>query len=95
MAKHNCARSLLSTLIATALLIPAVQADETQTKENPTSEVEQQKPLKISDKKSDSENTLLVTAREQTLQAPGVSTIDSSAIKKHPIQRDVAEIIRT
>lgn len=95
MVKHNCARSLLSTLIATALVIPAVQADATQTKEHPTNEVDQQKPLKISDKKSDGENTLLVTAREQTLQAPGVSTIDSSAIKKHPIQRDVAEIIRT
>ena len=95
MAKHIYARSLLSTLIATALLIPVVQADETQTKENPTSEVEQQKPLKISDKKSDSENTLLVTAREQTLQAPGVSPIDRSAIKKHPIKRDVAENIRT
>ncbi len=38
---------------------------------------------------------MVVTAREQTLQAPGVSIIDSEAIKKHPIQHDVSEIIRT
>ncbi|NDL61612.1 TonB-dependent siderophore receptor [Acerihabitans arboris] len=40
-------------------------------------------------------DTILVTAAKQNLQAPGVSIIDSEAIKKHPIQRDVAEIIRT
>ena len=37
----------------------------------------------------------MVTAAEQTLQAPGVSTITADEIKKHPPARDVAEIIRT
>jgi ferric enterobactin receptor len=47
------------------------------------------------EEKNNHEDTIVVTAREQTLQAPGVSIIDSEAIKKHPIQRDVSEIIRT
>ena len=41
------------------------------------------------------EGTLVVTARQQNLQAPGVSTISAEQIKKHPPARDVAEIIRT
>lgn len=39
--------------------------------------------------------TLMVTAQQQTLQAPGVSTITADEIKKHPPARDVSEIIRT
>ncbi|MCU5773416.1 TonB-dependent siderophore receptor [Erwiniaceae bacterium BAC15a-03b] len=42
-----------------------------------------------------SEGTMLVTAAEQTLQAPGVSTITADEIKKRPPARDVSEIIRT
>lgn len=42
-----------------------------------------------------SHNSIVVTARQQTLQAPGVSTISSEAIRKHPPARDVSEIIRT
>ncbi|NDL65846.1 TonB-dependent siderophore receptor [Acerihabitans arboris] len=45
--------------------------------------------------KQEAEDTLVVTARRQTLQAPGVSLIDKDEIKKHPPQRDVSEIIRT
>ncbi|WP_376787623.1 TonB-dependent receptor plug domain-containing protein, partial [Pantoea vagans] len=41
------------------------------------------------------DGTMTVTAAEQTLQAPGVSTITADEIKKHPPARDVAEIIRT
>lgn len=41
------------------------------------------------------DDTMMVTAAEQTLQAPGVSTITADEIKKHPPARDVAEIIRT
>ncbi|MBP2168476.1 ferric enterobactin receptor [Erwinia toletana] len=41
------------------------------------------------------EGTMLVTAAEQTLQAPGVSTITADEIKKRPPARDVSEIIRT
>ena len=41
------------------------------------------------------EGAMVVTAEQQTLQAPGVSTISADAIKKHAPARDVAEIIRT
>lgn len=41
------------------------------------------------------EASMVVTARVQTLQAPGVSVIESEEIKKHPPQRDVSELIRT
>lgn len=41
------------------------------------------------------DGTLVVTAQQQTLQAPGVSTISADQIKKRPPARDVSEIIRT
>ncbi|QHM73685.1 Ferrienterobactin receptor [Mixta intestinalis] len=41
------------------------------------------------------EGTLVVTAQQQTLQAPGVSTISAQQIERHPPARDVSEIIRT
>ncbi len=41
------------------------------------------------------EDTLVVTAAVQNLQAPGVSTITADEIKKRPPARDVSEIIRT
>lgn len=40
-------------------------------------------------------DTIVVTAAQQNLQAPGVSTISADEIKKRPPARDVAEIIRT
>ncbi|MDU2938796.1 MAG: TonB-dependent siderophore receptor [Enterobacteriaceae bacterium] len=43
---------------------------------------------------SDSE-TMVVTAAQQNLQAPGVSTITADEIRKNPPARDVSEIIRT
>lgn len=43
----------------------------------------------------ENEDTLVVTAAQQTLQAPGVSVITSEELKKHPVARDVSEIIRT
>ncbi|WP_394149535.1 TonB-dependent siderophore receptor [Erwinia sp. OPT-41] len=39
--------------------------------------------------------TLMVTAEQQNLQAPGVSTITADEIKKRPPSRDLSEIIRT
>ena len=39
--------------------------------------------------------TLMVTAEQQNLQAPGVSTITAEEIKKRPPSRDLSEIIRT
>ncbi|VYT78144.1 TonB-dependent siderophore receptor [Metakosakonia massiliensis] len=41
------------------------------------------------------EDTIVVTAAEQNLQAPGVSTITADEIRKNPPARDVSEIIRT
>lgn len=41
------------------------------------------------------EETIVVTAEQQNLQAPGVSTITADEIRKNPPSRDVAEIIRT
>ncbi|CAI8856962.1 TonB-dependent siderophore receptor [Kosakonia quasisacchari] len=42
-----------------------------------------------------SEETIVVTAEQQNLQAPGVSTITADEIRKNPPSRDVSEIIRT
>ncbi|MEG3129392.1 TonB-dependent siderophore receptor [Pantoea cypripedii] len=99
MMKSKFKYSLLASLIAGSLGVSVALADVTPTDTTPekalSSASDQSQPLAISDEKSSGENTLVVTAREQTLQAPGVSVIDSEAIKKHPIQRDVAEIIRT
>ncbi|HDU3861491.1 TPA: siderophore enterobactin receptor FepA [Klebsiella quasipneumoniae subsp. quasipneumoniae] len=47
------------------------------------------------DKNSAAEETMVVTAAEQNLQAPGVSTITADEIHKRPPARDVSEIIRT
>ncbi|MEF3111182.1 siderophore enterobactin receptor FepA [Raoultella sp. WB_B2P2-3] len=46
-------------------------------------------------KKAAAEETMVVTAAEQNLQAPGVSTITADEIRKRPPARDVSEIIRT
>ncbi|HDG7894323.1 TPA: siderophore enterobactin receptor FepA [Klebsiella quasipneumoniae] len=47
------------------------------------------------DKNSAAEETMVVTAAEQNLQAPGVSTITADEIRKRPPARDVSELIRT
>ena len=43
----------------------------------------------------ENEDTIVVTAAQQNLQAPGVSTITADEIRKNPPARDVSEIIRT
>lgn len=43
----------------------------------------------------DQAETMVVTAAQQNLQAPGVSTITADEIRKNPPARDVSEIIRT
>ncbi|WP_058913424.1 TonB-dependent siderophore receptor [Entomohabitans teleogrylli] len=45
--------------------------------------------------KQSNEDTMVVTAAQQNLQAPGVSTITADEIRKRPPARDVSEIIRT
>ncbi|WP_118859839.1 TonB-dependent siderophore receptor [Raoultella ornithinolytica] len=49
----------------------------------------------LDSKKTATEETMVVTAAEQILQAPGVSTITAEEIRKRPPARDVSEIIRT
>ncbi|EMH4161797.1 TonB-dependent siderophore receptor [Pluralibacter gergoviae] len=47
------------------------------------------------DKKAeDADETIVVTAAQQNLQAPGVSTITADEIRKNPPARDISEIIR-
>ncbi len=91
--------SLLSSLIAGCLAVPSAMANEVTPVQNLKSsqgdDGSQDKKTVLYDDKEAAQETIVVTAREQTLQAPGVSIIDSEAIKKHPIQRDVSEIIRT
>lgn len=47
------------------------------------------------EKTAESGETMVVTAAQQNLQAPGVSTITADEIRKRPPARDVSEIIRT
>lgn len=54
-------------------------------------------PVMAADEKSGdagSADTIVVTAAQQNLQAPGVSTITADQIRKNPPARDVSEIIR-
>lgn len=41
------------------------------------------------------EDTIVVTAAKQNLQAPGVSTITAEEIRRRPPARDISELIRT
>lgn len=47
------------------------------------------------EKTTANDETMVVTAAQQNLQAPGVSTITAEEIRKRPPARDVSEIIRT
>ncbi|WP_294911551.1 TonB-dependent siderophore receptor [Tatumella sp. UBA2305] len=92
--------SLLSTAIclelgASALLFsyPVLAADNT-TNDTAASQQQATEPTAVSKTDTDS-GTIVVTARQQNLQAPGVSTITADEIRKHPPARDVSEIIRT
>ncbi|WP_158700647.1 TonB-dependent receptor plug domain-containing protein, partial [Cronobacter malonaticus] len=49
----------------------------------------------VDGKATDGDDTIVVTAAQQNLQAPGVSTITADEIRKNPPARDVSEIIRT
>ncbi|MDI6465956.1 TonB-dependent siderophore receptor, partial [Cronobacter turicensis] len=49
----------------------------------------------VDGKATNGDDTIVVTAAQQNLQAPGVSTITADEIRKNPPARDVSEIIRT
>lgn len=70
-----------------ASFVPAALAAETSSESNTSSD--------NNASTGGSNGTLVVNAAEQTLQAPGVSTITADEIKKRPPARDVSEIIRT
>ena len=103
MANKSLKYSLLASLVAGSFITPLSNAADTSdqnvmqnirepVKKQPSSET---KKVLIPEAKKEDGPPLVVTGRLQTLQAPGVSIIDQEAIKKHPIQRDVSEIIRT
>lgn len=47
------------------------------------------------DQETAAEDTIVVTAAKQNLQAPGVSTITAEEIRRRPPARDISELIRT
>ncbi|MEN4834143.1 TonB-dependent siderophore receptor [Pantoea vagans] len=97
--KPLLSNSFIITSVCISLSFPVrsgQQGNDTTVVSQTKQQTQQDSSLKISGRKdSVKENTLTVTARQQTLQAPGVSIIESDALKKHPVQRDVSEIIRT
>ncbi|MEG3134526.1 TonB-dependent siderophore receptor [Rouxiella sp. T17] len=83
----------LFSVTSFSLLLPALSQAETAT---PVKDAETTTSADTKSKQhKDSGDTITVTAQQQTLQAPGVSVIDESEIKKHPPARDLSEIIRT
>lgn len=99
MIKNAYRLSLLGTVMAGNLVVPLANANDVDTtvnQETVQTHADQQSEKRVTNvPEENSSETMVVTAKEQTLQAPGVSIIDSEAIKKNPVQRDVSEIIRT
>lgn len=92
--KYSVIASLITCTTGASLALAA----ETVTPNPQQNEVEDAakvKKKKAAEQDASSDEQIVVTARQQTLQQPGVSIIDSEAIKKRPIHRDVSEIIRT
>lgn len=83
----------LFSVTSFSLLLPAFSQADTATPVKDSDTKTAAKTKKQPEKESG--DTLTVTAQQQTLQAPGVSVIDESQIKKHPPARDLSEIIRT
>ena len=86
MKKNHYTLAMLIQLALYGTALPAFAA-ETPSAETSASNSEKQP--------EHHEDTLVVTAAQQNLQAPGVSTITAEEIKKRPPARDVSEIIRT
>lgn len=87
------ASTTVSTDSSSAELSPKKQ-DNAKSKEASTAESPPKKPGSTKSKNSKTD-TIVVTAAQQNLQAPGVSTITSDEIKKRPPARDINELIRT
>lgn len=81
MTKTHYSLAILVHLGVYGIALPAAASDTQSTTQSTTSKT--------------GEDTVVVTAEQQNLQAPGVSTITADEIKKHPSARDVSEIIRT
>ena len=94
---YRISRYSLATLIGlglgtTAFTIPVRAAENVSTVT--TDSGAEAKPT-ASKAKTDNGDTIVVTAAQQNLQAPGVSTITADQIKKKPPARDINELIRT
>jgi len=98
---HTFSRYSLATLIGLALGSSAFSLSSfaAQTDVSPSSNsnktVAGDIPKAKKSKEVDTEDKLVITAAQQNLQAPGVSTITSDEIKKRPPARDISELIRT
>lgn len=88
MIRKTCTLSFLGAVIAGNAAIADVNANDANTavtQEIPLNNVSHPNEKKGPDEQAEnSSETMVVTAKEQTLQAPGVSIIDSEAIKKNP-----------
>ena len=89
--------SLISMAVGLVLLpLKGFSAEAVVAGSPQTRDITEEKTNNNSEKESpNGEPLMVVTARVQTLQAPGVSTINAEEIKKQPPERDVSELIRT
>ncbi|MFI8416726.1 TonB-dependent siderophore receptor [Serratia sp. NPDC078593] len=90
---RKLSRYSLATVIGLGLGVSAIAHAAQQTES--TSETENTAATGNKKKERATEDTILVTAAKQNLQAPGVSTITADEIKKRPPARDINELIRT
>src|SRR5471032_2738687 len=74
-----------ATAFSTPLSAATLNTSAESTSEHPDS----------SETKAPDGDTIMVTAAQQNLQAPGVSTITAEEIQKRPPARDINELIRT
>lgn len=89
---RKLSRYSLATIIGLGLGAPAF-TQAAQTNGDPAET--ENTPSATQQKKTQGEETLVVTAARQNLQAPGVSTITADEIQKRPPARDINELIRT
>ncbi|RPH29709.1 TonB-dependent siderophore receptor [Buttiauxella warmboldiae] len=88
--KINYSLAMLINLGIYGAAAPAFAAQQTASATAPTAVANVDDTQNPAD-----EDTLVVTAAAQNLQAPGVSTITAEELKKRPPARDISEIVRT
>lgn len=93
---NKLSRLSLAILLELGIVTTAMAATETAPENSTEKGVSTSTQSTVSPEQVDAEGgTMVVTAAQQNLQAPGVSTITADEIKKRPPSRDLSEIIRT